>query len=254
MHDFLQEAMRLNHTNRDKIFSTPKPVEPFSFDERVVEVFDDMLERSVPLYRQSLLRQAQLTRHFYRPQGRIYDLGCSNGNFGMTLLREMDRTPFALTAVDSSSPMLSTFSKRLEEAGETRVELIEGDIRRTDLHPACVVVVNLTLQFLPRADRRSLLQRIHDALLPGGILLLTEKVIHDDPVLNETQQDFYYRFKAENGYSQLEISQKREALENVLVPETLSDHHERLKLCGFSSVDVWLKWFNFASIIARKDS
>ncbi|MFO7983253.1 MAG: carboxy-S-adenosyl-L-methionine synthase CmoA [Desulfuromonadales bacterium] len=241
------------NSNRDKLFSRRQPVEPFSFNERVVEVFDDMLERSVPLYRQSLLRQAQLTRHFYQQKGRVYDLGCSNGNFGMTLQREMGKDSFAMTAVDNSAPMLATYRQRLEEAGETRIQLVEGDIRRFDFDPACVIIVNLTLQFVPRADRRSLLQRIHDALLPGGVLLLTEKVIHPDPAINQLHQDFYHGFKSENGYSRLEISQKREALENVLVPETIEAHFDRLRHCGFSGCDVWMKWFNFASMIARKE-
>ncbi|NIQ98417.1 MAG: carboxy-S-adenosyl-L-methionine synthase CmoA [Desulfuromonadales bacterium] len=241
--------------SRDRIFSRRRrPVEPFRFDERVVEVFDDMLERSVPLYRESLMRQAQLTRRFHNPGGRIYDLGCSNGNFGMTLRHEMAETDFTLTAVDSSAPMLATYRRRLEEAGETRIELIEADVRHVDFAPAGVIVVNLTLQFVPPADRLALLRKIHQALLPGGILLLTEKVIHGDDALDELQQEFYYRFKAENGYSQLEISQKREALEDVLIPETIDAHLERLNRCGFAGLDVWLKWFNFASIIARKEA
>jgi len=247
------EETEVSRNSRDQLFSNRRPVEPFTFDEHVVEVFDDMLERSVPLYRQSLLRQAQLTRYFHRTQSRVYDLGCSNGNFGMTLRREMGEEPFAMTAVDNSAPMLATYRQRLEEVGETRIQLVESDIRRLDFDPACVIIVNLTLQFVPQADRLSLLQRVHDALLPGGILLLSEKVIHPNPAMNQLQQDFYFGFKSENGYSRLEISQKREALENVLVPETIESHYERLARCGFSSLDVWMKWFNFASIIARKD-
>lgn len=245
----------MSDQKRDRLFSRRRrPVEPFRFDERVVEVFDDMLERSVPLYRESLLSQAQLTRRFHNPGGRIYDLGCSNGNFGMTLRREMGETDFALIAVDSSAPMLETYRRRLEEAGESRIDLVEADVREVDFAPACVVVVNLTLQFVPQADRQGLLQKIHDALRPGGVLLLTEKVMHGDAALNDLQQEFYDRFKAENGYSHLEISQKREALEDVLVPETLDAHLERLQGLGFAGCDVWLKWFNFASIIARKDA
>jgi len=120
------------------------------------------------------------------------------------------------------------------------------------MQQASVVVINFTLQFIPPADRDALLQRIHAALIPGGALMFSEKIIHPDPRLSELQVDFYYRFKRENGYSELEISQKREALENVLVPETVAAHHERLRRCGFNDTDIWLKWFNFCSWICIK--
>ena len=116
-----------------------------------------------------------------------------------------------------------------------------------------MVILNLTLQFVPPADRQALLSRIFNALIPGGILLLTEKTVHAHAGLSDLQQDFYYRFKAENGYSQMEISQKSEALENVLVPDTVETHLARLDQAGFKAVDIWLKWFNFASFIALKD-
>jgi len=238
--------------SEDRIYVDPRdPVAPFEFNRQVVEVFDDMLVRSVPLYRESIRRQAQLVTRCYRPGTRIYDLGCSQGNLGLTLCREMGEQPFQLVAVDSSAPMLETYARRLAAtAGGGRVQLVESDIRQTPMENASVVIINLTLQFLPLSDRATLLNAVRKALVPGGLLLLTEKLVHEQPALNALQQDFYYRFKAENGYSQLEISQKREALENVLVPETLQAHLDRLRSCGFSAVDVWLKWFNFASLLA----
>lgn len=241
--------------SKDKIYAVPQEtIPPFEFNRQVVEVFDDMLGRSVPLYRESILRQAQIAAQSYRPGTRIYDLGCSNGNLGMALCREMGERNFELIAVDSSAPMLETFAQRLADSGNNdRVQLEENDIRQVPLENASVVIVNLTLQFLPVAARDELIRNIHQALVPGGVLLLTEKVVHENAELNDLQQDFYYRFKAENGYSQMEISQKREALENVLVPETLEVHRERLQQGGFTAIDVWLKWFNFASILALKD-
>lgn len=240
---------------KDKIYADPQDaIKPFEFNRQVVEVFDDMLGRSVPLYSESILRQAQIAAQLYRPGTRIYDLGCSNGNLGIAFCREMGDREFEMIAVDSSAPMLETFAQRLSdiEASE-RVNLIEDDIRQVPLENASVVIVNLTLQFLPLADREELIRTIYRALVPGGVLLLTEKVVHEQVALNDLQQDFYYRFKAENGYSQMEISQKREALEDVLVPETLETHRQRLQDSGFSAIDVWLKWFNFASILAMKD-
>ncbi len=245
---------------KDKIYAQPQEViPPFEFNCQVVEVFDDMLGRSVPLYRESVLRQAQLAARSYQPGTLIYDLGCSNGNLGMALCAEMNGREFELIAVDSSAPMLAAFAQRLAgstDSGDSgdreRVALKEQDIRLVPLENASVVIINLTLQFLPLADRETLLRKIHQALVPGGLLLLSEKLVHPQAPLNELQQEFYYRFKAENGYSQMEISQKREALEDVLVPETLEAHQERLQACGFAGIDVWLKWFNFASLLALK--
>lgn len=240
--------------SQDKIFADPREkVAPFEFNEQVAEVFDDMLSRSVPLYRESIRRQAELAEHFYRPGTRIYDLGCSNGNFGLALCEQMAEREFSMVAVDSSKPMLETYHRRLAEmAGRQRIELRQGDIRDIEMQDASAVIINLTLQFLPLADRDTLIARIHRALVPGGVLLLTEKVVHEDQKMSELQVAFYYRFKAENGYSQMEISQKREALENVLIPETLETHRLRLEAAGFTSCDVWLKWFNFASLLAIK--
>ncbi len=240
--------------SKDKIFSDPREqVAPFEFNEQVAEVFDDMLSRSVPLYRESIRRQAELTERFYQSGTRIYDLGCSNGNFGMALCQAMGERDFSMVAVDSSAPMLEIYDRRLAEIPQRqRIDLRQGDIRDIDMEGASVVIINLTLQFLPLTDRDTLIRRIHQALAPGGLLLLTEKVVHEDEALSDLQVDFYYRFKAENGYSQMEISQKREALENVLIPETVENHRQRLESAGFKSCDLWLKWFNFASLLAVK--
>lgn len=240
-------------TKKDCIFAAPRPATPFAFTAEVAGVFDDMLDRSVPLYRESLRRQAQLAARFYREGTRIYDLGCSNGNFGLALGAEMGARDFSMVAVDNSAPMLDLYRARLAATavGE-RIVLEEGDARQVAMANASVVVINLTLQFLPLEDRDALLARVHKALVPGGVLLLTEKVVDGDAALAELEREFYYRLKGENGYSHMEISQKREALENVLIPETLEAHRERLARAGFAAVTVWLKWFNFAALLARK--
>jgi len=240
---------------KDKIYADLRePIAPFEFNSQVVEVFDDMLDRSVPLYHESIRRQAQIAANCYQPGTRIYDLGCSNGNLGLALCHEIQGQEFEMIGVDTSTPMLETYRQRLETVDNGKyISLEENDIRQVPLENASVVIINLTLQFLPVADRDQLIRNIYRSLVPGGFLLLTEKVIHELTDLNNLQQGFYYRFKAENGYSEMEISQKREALENVLVPETLETHLLRLQQSGFSAIDVWLKWFNFASILARKD-
>lgn len=238
----------------DAIYSQQQSnVAPFEFNETVVQVFDDMITRSVPLYQESLLRQAQLAAHYYQCGTTLYDLGCSNGNFGLQFLRQMDGRPFKMVAIDNSQPMLDQYNCCLENVANCAgVELLLASIEDQPFEQASVVVINLTLQFLPLAARTTLLQRVYDALVPGGILLLTEKIVHEQPALSALQQDWYYRFKKENGYSQLEISQKRDALEDVLIPETIDQHQQRLRQLGFNQLDIWLKWFNFASFICVK--
>ncbi|HKK32071.1 MAG TPA: carboxy-S-adenosyl-L-methionine synthase CmoA [Desulfomicrobiaceae bacterium] len=239
---------------KDTMYSLPQDrIQPFEFNEQVAAVFDDMIGRSVPMYRETVKRQAQLAARFYQPGTRIYDLGCSNGNLGLSLCSLMPDASLEMVCVDTSRPMLDRFAERLAPLpGATNIRLVHDDIRTVELNNASVVVLNLTLQFVPTKERDTLIKRIHDGLVPGGVLLLTEKVIHDDPVLDEMEVGFYYRLKEENGYSRMEISGKREALENVLVPEPLTRHQERLHNAGFTAQDIWLKWFNFASFIARR--
>ena len=228
-------------------------VPPFSFDDRVARVFDDMIQRSVPCYREVIRRQVQLIAHGLQPGARIYDLGCSTGNLGLGLCRHRPELDFSMVAVDSSAPMLALFEQRLNrEPHKGDIALLCRDIRQVAIDKAGAVALNYTLQFLPVADRADLLAAIFEGLLPGGMLLFCEKVTHADPDLADLQQTFYYRLKRENGYSELEISQKREALEKVLVPETVETHLARLQSVGFTKVDVWLKWFNFAAFIAVK--
>lgn len=239
----------------DRIFTSEEAcASPFSFNASVAAVFDDMLHRSVPLYQEALSRQIQLTRRFYQPGTLIYDLGSSHGNFGVGFLEAAGDLDFSMVAVDSSSPMLEIYEKRLSvRRGRERIRLCCEDIGVFPLERASVVVMNLTLQFLPLHLRDDLIRNIFKALVPGGILLLTEKVIHREAFLSALQQEIYYGFKAANGYSALEISRKREALENVLVPETLEAHLKRLEAAGFSMVEMYLKWFHFTSFLAVKE-
>ena len=240
---------------KDRLFATKKePVPAFDFNEAVASVFSDMLERSVPMYRESITRQAELTMDFYQNGTRIYDLGCSHGNFGMLVGKIFGQRPFSMVGVDSARPMIEKYELRLKDMlFKDRICLLCDGIENIILSNASVVVVNLTLQFVGLDKRDELISHIYEALVPGGILLLTEKVVDGDMAVSSLQLDYYSRFKRENGYSELEISQKREALENVLIPEPIDVHEKRLKTAGFTSMDVWLKWFNFASIIAIKD-
>lgn len=243
-------VMKKDNVFREKM----KEVPPFAFNEAVASVFDDMLTRSVPLYRHSIKLQAKLTRLFYQDKTHIYDLGCSHGNFGLLAVKVFDNTSFEMIGVDSSQPMIEKYRKRLSHLkGKPNIRLFCDNIENITIENASVVVINLTLQFLDLLKRDALIEKIFQGLQPGGVLLLTEKTIHSDPHYNTLQNDFYKSFKLENGYSELEISQKRDALEKVLIPETIESHWQRIQKAGFTFFDVYLRWFNFASMIAIKD-
>ena len=240
--------------SKDILYRAPKnPRQPFEFNAAVADVFDDMILRSVPMYAEIIRRQVQMIKSTCRPGMRIYDLGCSTGNLALTLCDRMPAGLFTAVAVDSSQPMLDVFKKRLDAAGRADdFSLLCEDICRLKIEDAAFVVVNFTLQFIPPVERDVLLRRIYDGLIPGGMLLFSEKTIHPREKMSALEVDFYYRFKRENGYSEMEISQKREALENVLIPETVETHHLRLRQCGFDGIDLWLKWFNFCSWVCIK--
>jgi tRNA (cmo5U34)-methyltransferase len=239
---------------KDDIYQNHRSsVPPFEFDDQVAKVFDDMINRSIPFYGEIINRQAQLIAHYYQAGTNIYDLGCSNGNIGLLTGRIMAQTPFKMIAVDNSSPMLDVYRERLASTPWVdRIALQCRNISHTNIENASVVVLNFTQQFLPTHDRDALAYKIYKGLTPGGVLLFNEKITHKNKILSDLQQDFYYAFKRENGYSELEISQKREALEKVLIPETMEQHLERLQQAGFNIIDVWQKWFNFAALIAIK--
>jgi len=238
---------------KDNIFLGNGDVAPFEFNETVASVFDDMISRSVPQYREIIRQQARLAAKFYRAGSEIYDLGCSTGNFASALIQEMNGREFALTAIDSSGPMIELFRKRIAAfGGEGKITTEIADIMDTEFAPSSVIVSNLTIQFIDPGKRDELIKRIYDSLLPGGIFLLTEKTVNPDTDFAALQQEFYYKLKEENGYSQIEITRKREALENVLIPETVEAHIARLNSAGFKAVEIWLKWFHFTSFICRK--
>lgn len=238
----------------DKIYAHKiKKIKPFEFNETVVNVFDDMINRSVPLYQETIKRQVQLSEKFYQPGSTIFDFGCSNGNLGLQFLELMGKKNFSMIAVDNSTEMLKTYKERLSNRpNEENITLIHDKIQNIIVLKASIVVINLTLQFIPVDERDELIKNVYDGLLPSGILLVTEKTIQENEELTELQQEFYYRYKKENGYSNLEISQKRDALENVLIPETPESHFQRFKSAGFTKVDIWQKWFNFTSFICQK--
>lgn len=252
---------------RDSIFSRPLgDIEGFRFNQAVVDVFPDMLRRSVPGYESIITQSALLASRYVKPNTRLYDLGSSLGATSIAMRDALATCPTLsvtgceIHAVDNASAMIEASRTLINTASDATpaehtvpIILHEADLEAHPLLNASVVAMNFTLQFVRVDARQSLMQKIADALQPGGVLILSEKVRFEDPLVNDMHIDMYHQFKSQNGYSDLEISQKRTALENVLVPDTLEQHRDRLLGSGFKHSTVWFQCFNFASLIAIKE-
>ena len=236
----------------DDIYSLPmNRVGDFEFDDQVARVFPDMIARSVPGYASILSMIEQMASRFVRPGTTVWDLGCSLGA-ATRLIRRRAPLDCVIHAVDNSGAMIARLRTLLAESSETgcQVELHEADVRSVQISDASFVVLNLTLQFLPPADRTAVIQRVHDGLLPGGALLLSEKIRFNDPNQQVLLTELHHDFKRAHGYSDLEVAQKRTAIENRLIPETMEIHIQRLSEAGFTTVAPWFQCFNFASVLA----
>ena len=238
---------------RDEIFKDNAMNRAFQFDGKVADVFDDMLNRSVPCYRMVIDMTGNILEKFLRDGDRIYDLGCSTGATLVELAGRLARPDLHFIGVDSSPAMLSKARHKAEMfAVAGRVDFQEADIIDLDISGAGAVIMNYTLQFLRPIQRQEFLTKVQRALRPGGVLLISEKVVSPDPELNRAFIDFYLDFKRRNGYSETEISRKRQALENVLIPFSIKENLDLLRQAGFASGETFFQWFNFASLVARK--
>ncbi len=253
----VEEAPPALESDPDAIFSQPRPrISDFDFGEETARVFDDMLHRSVPSYAEIQRMTGLLAADFATPGSRIYDLGCSTGASFFAVAKHLppEKQDVTFVGLDNSPEMLARARKNLEERGFPHpFELVEADLNKPiQVENASVVLMVLTLQFLRPLNRDGLLKTIHEGLNDRGCLILVEKVLGNNSDLNRLFIDYYYQFKRAKGYSDLEIAQKREALENVLVPYRLDENFELLYRAGFSTVDVFFKWFNFCGLIATK--
>ena len=239
---------------RDNIFKNRKMNREFQFDGKVADVFDDMLNRSVPCYQMVISMISSILGEFLTPGDHVYDLGCSTGQTLVELARELAKLDLKFTGIDNSPAMISKAGHKAEMFSlADRVNFQEDDITSLDISGAGAVILNYTVQFIRPVQRKDFLIKIHEALRPGGVLILSEKVLSHDPELNRAYIDLYLDFKRQNGYSETEISRKREALENVLIPFSIKENLELLRAAGFSSSETFFQWFNFASIVAIKD-
>ena len=239
----------------DNLYKSDDGSEPFRFNENVARVFPDMLRRSIPGYSASLEAIGSLAARYVRAGTTCYDLGCSLGAATLAMRHGIQQPCCRVVAVDSSPAMIERCRQVIAEddrqnGPETQVDIAEQDIRDVYFDNASMVVLNYTLQFIEPADRDALLARIYDGLNDGGLLVLSEKVVDENAHMEALLVDLHEEHKRRNHYSALEVARKRAALENVLIPETVAAHRERLQRTGFSSTAVWLRYFNFVSIVA----
>lgn len=238
----------------DRIYASPHAeIADFSFDERVVDVFPDMINRSVPGYATMVHGIGRLTARFAQPHTVLYDLGCSLGASTLAMKQNNSAQNCLIVGLDNSTAMVERCRKHVSAfRGDTPVEIRLADIVTADYEPCSLVVLNFTLQFIDPAEREALLARLFAALVPGGALVLSEKVRHADARNEDLLVDLHHEFKRDNGYSELEVSQKRAAIENVMRLNTLEEHTERLQRVGFAHVQNWYRCFNFTSTVAIK--
>jgi tRNA (cmo5U34)-methyltransferase len=241
---------------RDVLFQEDNAARDFTFDQKVAAVFDDMVSRSVPFYGELQRMLADLSLQFLPEQaGAVCDLGCSTGTTIDLILSNPGCPPTTHGyGVDNAQAMLDQAGDKLApHVAAKRVTLMLSDLDSDlQLPPVNVVLMNWTLQFVRPIHREGLLRRIHSSIRPGGALLMAEKVLVEDSLLNRLYIELYYRYKARQGYTAEEIQRKRESLENVLVPYRVEENVELLKRCGFSTVDTCFRWFNWAAFVAIK--
>lgn len=239
--------------HKDRVFGQERQADDFRFDRQVAQVFDDMVSRSVPFYGEIQRMVVELARDFAVPDTNVYDLGCSSGTTLANLHGALDRN-IQFIGIDDSQDMLDRCRSKLAGVQEERrLQLLCGDLNQEiEIADASVVMLLLTLQFIRPLKRERLIKDIVAGLRPQGCLIVVEKVLGEESLFNRLFIKYYYDMKRRHGYSELEISQKREALENVLIPYKLLENRELLLDAGFSAVDVFFKWYNFCGLVAVK--
>lgn len=239
---------------KDKVYSKPiGHIEPFKFDDSVADVFDNMIKRSVPGYTLLLDVISVLTRKYAKPDTLCYDLGCSLGASTLQIRRHLPYSSCRIIAIDMSEAMVKRCRSIIErDHSNTEVEVRQQNILDTQFNNASIITLNFTLQFIPDDQRFDLLNRIAQGLVEGGILILSEKIEVEPQCDQKLMTSLHEEFKKFNGYSDLEVAQKRTSLENVLVPNSIQTHFDRLKSAGFNETLLCVQCFNFVTILAIK--
>ena len=242
-------------SGKDNVFSSPvQRASGFQFDESVAKVFDDMVERSVPLYNEVQRMTVEMAKNFVQERSNVYDLGCSTGTTMVLLARSISDPTVRFVGYDSSASMLEKCREKLNSFScLERCDLVEQDLNEEiKIENASVVVMNYTLQFVRPLYRDKVIQNIYQGLRERGCLLMTEKIVSGNSFLNSLFIDLYYEYKRREGYSDMEIAQKREALENVLIPYKIDENLELLRRNGFHLQEMFFRWYNFSSFMAIK--
>ncbi|MEA3498251.1 MAG: carboxy-S-adenosyl-L-methionine synthase CmoA [Campylobacterota bacterium] len=234
---------------KDKVFDKPI-TKQFEFDEDVASVFDDMLGRSVPFYDQMLELTTSFVLKYTKQNSTIYDLGCSTASTLINIAK-VSKTDLDLIGIDTSDAMLIR-AKQKSKAYGYDIRFINDDIFNIDFKKSDAIISNYTLQFVRPLQREKLIKKIYNSLEVGSVFIFSEKVVTDNKILNKQFIDEYYNFKKTQGYSEFEIAQKREALENVLIPYTYEENKKMIEDAGFTHFDCIFKWVNFATFIAIK--
>ena len=242
--------------SRDRIYGDDEhPDGPFTFDDRVVRVFPDMIRRSVPGYDLLLELTGNMVADAVQPGSRVYDLGCSLGAATLAARRAIRAEDVEIVAVDNAEAMVTRCREVIAgDNSSVPVEVLKADVTGLGIENASVVLMYYTLQFIPPGKREAVIGNIHEGLRPGGVLLLAEKLRSEDETEQAWITERHHDFKRQQGYSDLEIARKRQALENVLVPDTRARHIERLKAAGFDRVHEWLQCLNFAAFVEPRIS
>ncbi len=244
----------MTDSSKDRIYASKRDkVEKFVFDDKVADVFSDMIERSVPGYTALNQLLPIVANTFIQENSNVYDLGCSLGDASISIASASKASNINIFAVDNSSAMIKQLQNRLNQLDlNAPIQAVQKDLTDIDIKNGSFAILNYTLQFIDRTKRDALLNKICSGLINQGALLLSEKITYDDASEDKLMQQLHENYKRKNDYSELEISQKREALENVLVRDTHEQHVERLQKVGFSNVSILMKYLNFVSYLAIK--
>lgn len=240
-------------SERDLLFKEDAPLR-FRFDEAVARVLPDMLRRSIPGYSSLLHMIGVLAGQAVQSRSNVYDLGCSLGAVTLAVRHGVGARETQIIAVDNSPAMVARCREIVSaDSGLCPVDVVEGDIVDFEISKASLVVLNFTLQFAPTEQRAQILKRIAEGLLPGGVLVLSEKTISSDPALDAFWTKMHDAFRSSNGYSEIEMSRKREALDRVLVPQTSASYAELMNDVGLAPIE-WFRCLHFVSWVGRKES
>ena len=239
----------MRYKKRDKLFDKEYPPSQFTFDAKVAEVFDDMVSRSVPLYKETMKAVINLSKTFVKNNSSVYDIGCSTGTLLSQCENNFKNKSVKYFGIDSSLHMLKEAKKKLKD--KENIFLLQQNIENElNIKNASVIFMNYTLQFVRPIKREKVLKRIFDGMTNNSAFFLVEKTLSNCKQLNQTFIDLYHSYKLTVGYTNLEIKKKREALENVLIPFRLDENLDLLKKVGFSQTEIFFKWYNWCGIVA----